>query len=150
MFESNYAIEKIAFAYGSDRRAYVQAGSGNKRAVRRSLLLIVILLLISGCGILSQMEPVIDNSRLKDGVYQGYYKEGINSAFIEVSIQDRVIIDITVLEHSTSLENTSIAVIIGEILEKQSTDTNVVSGNFNSRSVIIKAVQKALEKACME
>lgn len=85
----------------------------------------------------------IDISTVPDGVYIGEYDVDFVYAKVEVTVQDKAITKIEILEHKNgrgkSAEN-----IVDKIIEQQSIDVDAVSGATNSSTVLKKAVENAL------
>lgn len=90
------------------------------------------------------------NPKLRDGLYEGIYKGGLNKAVVEVRIESNKIVDIKVVEHKAMKGIKAEPIIPKRIMERQSTDVDAVSGATNSSYVIMNAVQKALEKAYVD
>ena len=108
----------------------------------------VLLLSLAGCQIAPLMGTPVVSEGLKDGVYDGEYRKGINNAVVKVTIADGRITDIELVEHFASwIGNDANAVIPARIVEQQSTRVDAISGATNSSRVIMNAVQKAIEKA---
>lgn len=94
---------------------------------------------------------VIKGERLTDGVYEGSYRHGPNSAKVRVIISQGKIVDIELIKHFASWKGDKANEIIPQrIVAEQSTAVDAVSGATNSSRVIMNAVQKALEKAYRE
>jgi uncharacterized protein with FMN-binding domain len=112
--------------------------------------LVVVFVIISfiSCG---APTPVIGGpvefAKLVDGVYDGSYKGGPNSALVKVTIKDKKIVNIEIVKNSAWKGKKVKPIIVKEIIEKQSTKVDAVSGATNSSNVIMNAVQKAIEKA---
>lgn len=87
----------------------------------------------------------IDISDVSDGIYIGEYDVNFIYAKVEVTIQNKEITDISILEHKNergkSAEN-----IIKKILDEQIIDVDTISGATNSSIVIKKAVENAIKK----
>jgi uncharacterized protein with FMN-binding domain len=102
----------------------------------------------TGCQIAPLMGTPVLSEGLKDGVYEGEYRKGINKAVVKVKIADSRIAEIELLKHSASWIGKKADEIIPErIIELQSTGVDAISGATNSSRVIMNAVQKAIEKA---
>jgi len=107
-----------------------------------------LVLSFAGCQIAPMMGTPVVFEGLKDGVYDGEYRKGINNAVVKVTIADGRITDIELVEHFASwIGNDANAVIPARIVEQQSTRVDAISGATNSSRVIMNAVQKAIEKA---
>ncbi len=86
----------------------------------------------------------------QDGVYQGTgtgYKPGL---VVEVTIENDIIVSVTVIDHNEKNEmfwGVPVTEIPKAIVESQSTDVDVVSGATMTSRGIIEAVEDALGKA---
>ena len=85
----------------------------------------------------------VDISAVPDGVYVGEYDVNFIYAKVEVTVQDGVITDITILQHKNG-RGKSAEIITDRIIEEQKTDVDAISGATNSSVVIKKAVENAL------
>ena len=107
-----------------------------------------LILSSAGCQIAPLMGTPVVSEGLKDGIYEGEYKKGINKAVVKVTITDSRIADVELVKHTASwIGNKANEVIVQEIISQQSTRVDAVSGATNSSRVIMNAVQKAIEKA---
>jgi uncharacterized protein with FMN-binding domain len=112
------------------------------------ILATVLILGFAGCQIAPLMGTPVVSEGLKDGVYEGKYRKGINNAVVKITIADGRITDIELVEHFASwIGNDANMVIPQRIVEHQSTKVDAISGATNSSRVIMNAVQKAVEKA---
>jgi uncharacterized protein with FMN-binding domain len=82
-----------------------------------------------------------------DGVYEGSATIWPVKAVVKVAVENRRIARIDILEHRTMLGGPAEEVIPAKIIEKQSTDVDVVSGATMSSDAIMDAVQLAIEGA---
>ena len=85
----------------------------------------------------------IDISTVPDGVYIGEYDVDFVYAKVEVTVQDKAITKIEILEHKNG-RGKSAESIVNKIIEKQNIDVDAVSGATNSSTVLKKAVENAL------
>jgi uncharacterized protein with FMN-binding domain len=90
--------------------------------------------------------PVIAE-QLVDGVYEGRYKGGLNSAVVKVTIQGQKIAAIEIVKHSAWKGKKAEPIIPQRIIDQQSTMVDAVTGATNSSKVIMNAVQVAVEQA---
>ncbi len=112
------------------------------------ILAVGLILSSSGCQIAPLMGAPVEPEGLKDGVYEGEYKKGINKAVVKVIITDDRIVEIELVKHTASwIGKKANEIIPQRIVEQQSTQVDAVSGATNSSRVIMNAVQKAIEKA---
>lgn len=87
----------------------------------------------------------INISDVSDGVYIGEYDVNFIYARVEVTVQDREIKNIIILEHKNE-RGKSAEIIIDKILDAQRIDVDTVSGATNSSIVIKKAVENAIKR----
>ncbi len=85
----------------------------------------------------------MDASKLRDGSYEGEYDAGYIYAKVRVAVEDGKITDITILKHENERGKPAEA-ILQEIIARQTTDVDAVSGATNSSKVLKKAVEQAL------
>ena len=114
------------------------------------LIIFTVCLILSsaGCQIAPLMGTPVVSEGLKDGIYEGEYRKGINKAVVKVTIADDTIAEIELVKHTASwIGNKANEIIPQRILEQQSTRVDAVSGATNSSRVIMNAVQMAIEKA---
>jgi len=107
-----------------------------------------LMLSSAGCQIAPLMGSPVVAEGLKDGVYKGEYRKGINKAVVKVTITDGRIAEIKLLKHFASwIGKEADEIIPPRILQLQSTRVDAISGATNSSRVIMNAVQRAIEKA---
>ena len=109
--------------------------------------LLVSALLLFGCAETLIIGSDLGHVELVDGVYEGSYSGGPNSAILKVTIKDNTIVNIEIVTHRAWKGRKAESSILKRIIENQSTDVDAVSGATNSSRVIMNAVQKAIEKA---
>ncbi|MDQ1316715.1 MAG: hypothetical protein QG641_304 [Candidatus Poribacteria bacterium] len=113
-----------------------------------AFVIVFVIISFISCG---EPTPVtggpVEFAKLVDGVYDGSYKGGPNSAVVKVTIKDKKIANIEIVEHNAWKGKKAEPIIVKEIIEKQSTKVDAVTGATNSSNVIMNAVQKAIEKA---
>ncbi len=86
--------------------------------------------------------------RVRDGIYLGKSRSGLNSATVRVFIQGGRIRRVEVVKHVASWKGKRVIKIIPRrIVAEQSTAVDAVSGATNSSVVLMNAVQNAVEKA---
>lgn len=113
-------------------------------------IVLTIISLLTGCATTAKIAEPLDTARLNDGVYQGRFKGGPNSALVEVTIENQEITGVLILEHDNLRGKKAEEPIVEAILENQTADVDAVAGATNSSHVIINAVQDAVEKAYRE
>lgn len=94
----------------------------------------------------------VKGSSFKDGEYEGVAKGYGGNIVVSVIIKDGKIDNIVVKNHSGETPEffDKASVIINDIISKQSTNVDVVSGATFSSNGIINAVIDALNKACVD
>ena len=80
-----------------------------------------------------------------DGVYEGRATVWPVKAVVKVTIENKRIARIDILEHRTMLGGPAEEVIPAKIIEKQSTNVDAVSGATMSSEAIMNAVESAIE-----
>lgn len=109
---------------------------------------ICLLLIITGCQLAPLPGRETKSDKLRDGVYEGSYRKGLNKAVVKVSIVGGRIANVECLEHQASWKGKKAEEIIPQrIVSEQSTRVDAVTGATNSSRVIMNAVQRAVEKA---
>lgn len=85
----------------------------------------------------------IDISKIPDGVYVGEYDVDFIYVKVEVTVQNKVITNIDILEHKNGRGKPA-EIVADRIIEEQKIEVDAVSGATNSSTVIKKAVENAL------
>ncbi len=86
-----------------------------------------------------------DLNKIEDGSYEGEYDVGYIKASVRVKVKSHQIMSVKLLEHRTE-RGKKAEKITKDMVERQSTKVDVVSGATNSSLVIEKAVETALLK----
>lgn len=86
----------------------------------------------------------VDLSNVHDGTYTGSCDAIFVGAEVEVTVKDKKITDIKLLNHKTE-KGKPAEVIVDDVKEKQSLQVDTISGATNSSKVILKAIENALE-----
>lgn len=86
----------------------------------------------------------INISGIPDGVYQGEYDVNFISVRVEVTVRNKAITHIDILEHKNGRGKPA-EVVADRIVEEQKIEVDAVSGATNSSIVIQKAVENALK-----
>jgi uncharacterized protein with FMN-binding domain len=116
-------------------------------ALRSVLPFLFALLLIIGCAAAKIVGgPILKNS-LEDGIYDGKAKVGPVKVLARVTIQNQRITNISLLEHRTWKGRAAENIIPHRIIDKQSTKVDSVSGATVSSTVIMNAVDDAIQLA---
>ncbi|RKD30509.1 FMN-binding protein [Thermohalobacter berrensis] len=122
--------------------------------MKKIVFAILFLIIIGGVFVslsinksLNEIEEVtlenIDFSKLKDGVYEGSYETALISVAVEVTVEDKKIKKIDILEHKEG-KGKPAEKIINLIIKEQSLDVDNISGATYSSKVIKKAIERAL------
>jgi uncharacterized protein with FMN-binding domain len=108
------------------------------------------MFLLAGCAMAPVTGGPVTRDKLTDGVYDGSYGSAPNKASVRVTVKDRAIADIQVVEHWAWRGKGAETIIVERIIASQSTDVDAVSGATNSSRVIMNAVQAAIERATVQ
>lgn len=118
---------------------------------KRVTAVCVIFLIILVTGSCASTPPrdigSVDRTALKDGVYEGSFREGPVKAVVKVTVENQRITGIELIEHQNWRGEKAEVVIINRIVTEQSTEVDAVSGATQSSRVIMNAVQSALDEA---
>ncbi|WP_035292299.1 FMN-binding protein [Clostridium sp. KNHs214] len=85
----------------------------------------------------------INISSIKDGAYTGEFKAGLVFVKVKTTIKDKKITDIKLIEHKNG-KGSGAESIISDIIAKQTTDVDMISGATISSKVIRKAIENSL------
>ncbi|GBU27559.1 hypothetical protein R84B8_01093 [Treponema sp. R8-4-B8] len=112
--------------------------------------LVIIAMLIISCksGSFAEIQAQLpDMSGKPDGLYRGNYVLSGSpvKVVLDVTVKDKNIAAIKIIEHFCSPIGKKAEKIIGEIIERQSLDVDAVSGATGSSKAILKAVENALQ-----
>ncbi|GAB6087533.1 FMN-binding protein [Alkaliphilus crotonatoxidans] len=117
------------------------------------LAVVILLGLAIGYGGIQRLNRVargveineIDLANVEDGVYIGDYGlMNIISATVKVTVADHRITNIELIDHEYGLGKKA-ETILGRIIDQQSLKVDVISGATGSSTVILKAIERALE-----
>jgi uncharacterized protein with FMN-binding domain len=111
-----------------------------------------IWMMVAFCALACAKAPVLGNNvqapGLRDGVYEGTYYKYPNGAVVKVTIKDGRLEYVELVKHYGSwIGNRAKEETVKRIMEKQSTDVDVVTGSTNSSHVIMNAAHNAVAKA---
>jgi uncharacterized protein with FMN-binding domain len=95
---------------------------------------------------LAGIEPFV----LSDGIYDGSYRNSPVKALVRVTIKDKNITSIELIEHKTRKGEKAGIIIPKRIIKEQSTKVDSVTGAKISSVVIMNAVQDAINNAKKE
>ncbi|NLY85082.1 MAG: FMN-binding protein [Tissierellia bacterium] len=112
-------------------------------------VLLVAVVLVTGCSQSTDVGSSDGGSMYKGGTYTATAKGNNGDVTVEVVFTDDAIKSITVVEHQETggLGDTAMDSIINEILEKQTTEVDVVAGATNSCNAVIEAVEDCINQA---
>jgi uncharacterized protein with FMN-binding domain len=120
----------------------------NKKIVLLWMSIICFSFGVHSCKTTDKIGQEIRFENLTDGIFEGGFKGGLNSAKVKVTIKDAKIFEIVILEHNASpIGKKANVEIVESIIVQQSTNVDAVSGATNSSHVIINAVQDAISKS---
>lgn len=86
----------------------------------------------------------IDLTKVDSGVYLGNYSHGPVKVKVQIVVKDNIIEEIKILEHENGLGNKAER-IVGDIIDKQTLEVDIVSGASVSSKSILKAIEVAFE-----
>lgn len=96
----------------------------------------------------SLIEPTaVPADQLRDGTWTGNVKQGPNRAIVEVVVKGGHIHEVHIVEHTAWKGVIAEEPVTRQIVERQSTSVDVVSGATNSSEVLMKAAQAAVERS---
>ena len=90
----------------------------------------------------------IDLTKVVDGVYEGQCDTGVVRARVQVTVRDHRMESIELLEHENG-RGTPAEAILSQMVQKQTTAVDAVSGATCSSKVIRKAVENALAEGLL-
>ncbi|MCC5894163.1 MAG: FMN-binding protein [Alkalibacterium sp.] len=82
---------------------------------------------------------------LEDGRYRGAFEGGRWSNEVEVVVEEEEIIDIIIIDDMRLTTASFSQEIIGNVLEDQQTDTDVITGSTVTSRAYLKAIENALD-----
>jgi uncharacterized protein with FMN-binding domain len=88
----------------------------------------------------------INLSSAKDGTYEGVYETTLVKATVLVTVKSAQITDIEITRHECG-KGKPAETIVKNVVDKQSTQVDTVSGATGSSLVILKAIEDAVAKA---
>jgi len=84
-----------------------------------------------------------DKLEMNDGIYTGTFLKFPNKVAVRVTIKDKLITDINIISHFNGKGKKAEKPTINDIIQKQSTKVDAVTGATNSSNAIMSAVQVA-------
>jgi uncharacterized protein with FMN-binding domain len=118
-----------------------------KKSAFYGLLLCAAAILLTACVNLDKI--VISNpdlSIVSNGTYQGKSKVGPVRVTLDVTVKDKTITDIVIIQHFNG-RGKKAETIVPRIIEAQSLEVDAVSGATGSSKAILQAVERALLSA---
>lgn len=111
-----------------------------KRTIAIIAILAIFLIVAAGCQA---------SGKYKDGSYNGVGEGKYGPIKVEVNVEKGKIKDIKILEHKETpgLSDPILEKIPAEIIKKQSTDVQAISGASVTSKAVIQAVTDALKNA---
>ena len=113
-------------------------------------LIIFILFMIISCQVIANnavksidSRPIVDINDVKDGVYFGKEETPLVSVEVNVTVNDKRIIDIALLKHENGMGEKA-EEMIPEMIKNNTSEVDIVSGATLSSKVIRAAVRNAL------
>jgi len=88
----------------------------------------------------------IDAAALADGIYKGSYDSGRWSNEVEVTVKDQKITEIVVTKDVTFPKPEWTEELFDNVIKKQNTDVDVISGATVTCKAYLKAIENALSK----
>ncbi len=86
----------------------------------------------------------IDICSIPDGVYVGEYDVNFIYVKVEVTVQNKTVTNIAILEHKNERGKPA-EIVVDRIIETQTIDVDAITGATSSSIVIKKAVENALK-----
>ena len=124
----------------------------------KALLVLACIIGVTVAGVCLVMEKQIENmaqqldavpvaapEQVADGTYEGTAETPLVKVTVEVSVQDHVIRDIRLLRHENG-RGTPAETMLSEMLRRNTSEVDTVSGATLSSKVIRAAVRDALAK----
>jgi uncharacterized protein with FMN-binding domain len=125
---------------------------GEKKMIRRAFTLAFPVVLACASAPIDDSDSVIEPTavpadRLRDGTWTGNVKQGPNRAIVEVVVKGGHVDAVHIVEHRAWKGVIAEEPVTRQIVERQSTSVDVVSGATNSSEVLMKAAQAAVERS---
>lgn len=87
----------------------------------------------------------MDLTNKKDGVYEGEFDAYLVASKVNVTVKNQQIEKIDLVEHKNE-KGQQAGKIIEDVVDQQSLKVDVISGATNSSRVILKSIERAVEK----
>lgn len=94
-------------------------------------------------GLVNMKIEDVDLTRISDGTYEGAFSVFPVSVEVQVTISNHAVSSVELVKH-VSGQGGSAEVLVDQVVERQSTDLDVISGATYSSKVILKAIENAL------
>lgn len=114
-----------------------------------AIIALISLISLSGCigdDLKALRTEGIDLTNVKDGQYEGKQDTSLVKVTVLVTVKDRAITDIRITRHVNGKGKKAEA-IAEDVIAKQTTKIDVVSGATGSSMVILKAIENAIANA---
>ncbi len=89
----------------------------------------------------------VDTSRIRDGVYSGEFTYASFTYIVEVTVHEKKISDIKVLQNRDSSYAKAAEGVADNVLDAQSLQVDVISGATTTSKALLKAMEIALQNA---
>jgi len=112
-------------------------------------VMLIAILVVSGCSKSTNTGSSSGDAAYKAGTYTATAQGNNGEIKVEVVFTEDKIESITVVEHQETpgLGDAAMDKLSSEIVEKQSTDVDVVAGATNSSNALINAVKDCINQA---
>jgi len=118
-----------------------------RRLLAAVIALLAVGIVLPGCASPQMARGPVLSKNLADGVYRATSFQFPNRAVVEVTIEKQRVEAVRVVSHWAGMGYKAEGPVSQRIVEKQSTQVDAVTGATNSSQTIMKAAQKAIEKA---
>ncbi|GAB6090634.1 FMN-binding protein [Spirochaeta dissipatitropha] len=115
-------------------------------AIAVTLLIAAIAITLTGCGTIEVELNGIDLSSAQNGHWEGIHEAFPVSAEVLVQIMSHSITNIEIIRHDNG-RGSAAESIVERVIAEQDTRVDAISGATSSSNVILKAIERAVEKA---
>jgi uncharacterized protein with FMN-binding domain len=125
----------------------IKALHQNKPFYLYFLSLLLFACLFTGCfdtDTDSLIIETVDLQKIKDGTYEGEYKNFPVIAVVSIKVKNHKITEIEIIKHREGKGEKAEA-IIEDVIRAQSLDVDTISGATRSSKCILKAIENALQ-----
>lgn len=92
---------------------------------------------------LESSDKAFDLSQIADGIYSGYFDNGLVKVEVKVAVQNHTISNVQLAKHQNGLGSDAEA-IVDAVVGQQSVEVDAISGATVSTQTILKAIENAL------